>query len=96
LPVFTAGRPLTWQLWVVFAVTVLVLPFAFFVMEKLNLEGFLPLSNSTLYDQRFALCELACCLALRMRVPLLPVTPPALLQTVISWPCSLKSEAAAC
>jgi hypothetical protein len=55
--IWAFGQPLTWQLWVVFAVTVVVLPFVFFVVEKLCLEGYIPLSKSCAFDLRFAVCE---------------------------------------
>ncbi len=92
-------RPLTWQLWVVFAATLVALPFIFWVMEKLNTEGYIPFSKSSSYDLRFALCEREHdepCRFFPSCFYLTPVVPPALLQTVISWLCSRRSEAAAC
>ncbi len=58
--IWAFGRPLTWQLWVVFAATVLALPLLFFVMEKLNADGFIPLTKTSSHDIRFAMCEWCC------------------------------------
>ncbi len=55
--IWAFARPLTWELWLVFAATLLTLPFVFWVMEKLNTEGFVLLSKTSAHDLRFAVCE---------------------------------------